>query len=158
MQAYVHVSFGSGGQNVQAWAIAQRAENEAMYEALLKGPTDQLVQGLGVYFDSMDRELRFHEVQGDDDMEAVLHLKLLAACIKKAEQHQDEELKTKLELHLLCVQQILQERRDEVTEQLADPALSEEERSQLQQHPLVVELQIMETKVASTILMIAARM
>jgi cytochrome P450 len=119
-----------------AFGAALGASNDATLQALLVGPKDLgHMPALAAYIETVLVEIQMNHVMGNDDKEAGAHLKALQAYIEMSSftamlpggvpvEHV-HDVRKQLRMHLECVQEILQERRDDGSQKdQMDPVLA----------------------------------
>ena len=132
------MKFGGPGDanSAAAFGAALGATNDATLQALLVGPKDLgHMPALAAYIETVLMEIQMNHVMGDDDKEAGAHLKALKAFVEMSSftamlpggvpvEHV-HDVRKQLRMHLECVQEILQERRDDGSQKdKLDPLLA----------------------------------
>jgi len=115
---------------------ALSAANDATWQALLAGPKGVgHMTALSVYIKTVEVEIKMNGAMGNDDEEAAGHLKALRAYVEMScftamlpgdiPVEHVYDVQEELRMHLVCAQEILQERRDDGSqEDNMDPLLA----------------------------------
>jgi len=149
MAAWVKFGEACDGKDAVAFVTALVVNNDEALQALLCEPKGaQHMLKMDAYVQTVQMEIQMFGVMGDDDKEAAAHLKVLKAYVEMSlftetlsggvPVEHVHDLRNELGMHLQCAQEILQERRDDVTQK--DTV-----------HALVTELVHMEGVVARAI-------
>ena len=107
-------------ESVEAYGTALSATNDATLQALLAGPKGMgHMMALSVYIKTVEVEIKMNGAMGNDDEEAAGHLKYVEMSCFTAMLPGDipvehvYDVQEELRMHLVCAQEILQERRDD---------------------------------------------
>ena len=119
-----------------AFGAALGPTNDATLQALLVGPKDLgHMPALAAYIETVLVEIQMNHVMGSDDKKAGAHLRALEAYVEMSSftamlpggvpVEQVHDVRKQLRMHLKCVQEILQGRRDDVSQKdPMDPVLA----------------------------------
>ena len=123
-------------ESVEAYGTALSATNDATLQALLAGPKGMgHMMALSAYIETVEVEIKMNGAMGNDDKEAAGHLKALRAYVEMScftamlpgdiPVEHVHDVQEELHKHLLCAQEILQERRDDGSQKdKMDPLLT----------------------------------
>jgi len=123
-------------ESVEAYGTALSATNDATLQALLAGPKGMgHMMALSAYIETVEVEIKINGAMENDDKEAAGHLKALRAYVEMScftamlpgdiPVEHVHDVQEELHKHLLCAQEILQERRDDGSQKdKMDPLLT----------------------------------
>jgi len=124
-------------KSVDACGAALSAANDATLQALLAGPKGMgHITALSAYIETVKVEIQMNAAMGNDDKEAAGHLKAIKAYVEMScftamlpdfiPVEHVHDVQEELRKHLVCAQEILQERRDDGSQKdKMDPLLAE---------------------------------